>query len=541
MSDGSGDTTTAADPTAPTPEVDQRAEPDDTNTARAKRAEQIRTEMGGAAKVAGLHADGQKTIRDHIDSFLDPDTFREIGTFSRSMRHDDRASTPGDGKIGGHGLADGRPVAVFGDDITVKRGSSSIVGGRKEQRLYDRAMAMGTPVVHFGQTGGGRIPDLIGSEGISEAGELFTMARRRHEIPMATAIVGHSFGGSSFLSALSDFVVMTRGSTLAVTSPKVFEIATGEVISFEDVGGVDVHARTTGQIDLGVETDTEAYAAIRRWLSYLPSNIHQRAPRAAPAGDIGPDPGLVDLVPARRTRGYDMRRVVARICDDDSVFELQPNYARSVTTGMARLDGWSVGFIANNPMFNAGVLDPQACHKIIRLTTVCDSFNIPIIWLVDVPGFMVGKRVEHDLMLHWGMKMMQALQLASTPTLTVCLRKAFGLAWQAMNGAGMVNKGLYAWPGSEIGFMDPDVGVNVAYGTKLDQITDPEEREAERARLVAEVGEATSPYEAAGTMKIDEIIDPADTRRILADDLAMLANRPLPPPEARVLASWPTC
>ncbi|MCP4222708.1 MAG: hypothetical protein GY773_05135, partial [Actinomycetia bacterium] len=158
--------------------------------------------------------------------------------------------------------------------------------------------------------------------------------------------------------------------------------------------------------------------------------------RATPAGEIGPDPGLVDLVPARRTRGYDMRRVVARICDDDSVFELQPNYARSVTTGMARLDGWSVGFIANNPMFNAGVLDPEACHKIIRLTTVCDSFNIPIIWLVDVPGFMVGKRVEHDLMLHWGMRMMQALQLASTPTLTVCLRKAFGLAWQAMNGAG---------------------------------------------------------------------------------------------------------
>ncbi|MCP4224419.1 MAG: hypothetical protein GY773_13845, partial [Actinomycetia bacterium] len=146
MSDGSGDTTTAADPTAPTPEVDQRAEPDDTNTARAKRAEQIRTEMGGAAKVAGLHAHGQKTIRDHIDSFLDPDTFREIGTFSRSMRHDDRASTPGDGKIGGHGLADGRAVAVFGDDVTVTRGSSAIVGGRQEQRLYDRAMAMGTPV-----------------------------------------------------------------------------------------------------------------------------------------------------------------------------------------------------------------------------------------------------------------------------------------------------------------------------------------------------------------------------------------------------------
>lgn len=497
--------------------------------------------MGGLDKVQSIRDVGDRTIRDHIDAFCDGGSFREVGTFSRSMRLADRATTPGDGKIGGHGRVDGRPVAVFGDDITVKRGSSSVVGGRKEQRLYERAMAMGVPIVHFGQTGGGRIPDLIGSEGISEAGEVFVMARRRHEVPMATAILGQSFGGSSFLSALSDFVVMTRGSTLAVTSPKVFEIATGEVISFEEVGGVDVHARITGQIDLGVDSDDEAYAAIRRWLSYLPTNVHQPPPRAEPIGALDPDPDLGELVPTRRTRGYDMRRVVARICDEDSVFELQPLFARNVSTGLARIDGWAVGFIANNPMFNAGTLDPEACQKIVRLVTVCDSFNIPIIWLVDVPGFMVGKRVEHDRMLHWGMRMMQALQLASTPTLTVCIRKAFGLAWQAMNGAGMPNKGLYSWPGAEIGFMDPEVGVNVAYGSKLDEIGDPDQRETERLKLVAEVGEATSPYEAAGTMKIDEIIDPAETRRILADDLEMLGNRPLPPPESRVLASWPTC
>ena len=507
----------------------------------AERAEAIRRDMGGAAKVAAIRADGQRTVRDHIDGFLDAGSFRELGTFSRSLRLEDRGSTPGDGKIGGHGTVDGRPVAVFGDDITVKRGSSSVVGGRKEQRLYERAVDMGIPIVHFGQTGGGRIPDLIGSEGISEAGEVFVMARRRHRVPMATAIVGQSFGGSSFLSALSDFVVMTRGSTLAVTSPKVFEIATGEVISFEEVGGVDVHARLTGQIDLGVETDDEAYAAIRRWLSYLPDSITGVAPRAEPTGSLDPDPDLGPMVPARRTRGYDMRRVVARICDPGSVFELQPGFARSATAGLARIDGWPIGYIANNPMFNAGVLDPETCQKIVRLCTLCDSFNLPIVWLVDVPGFMVGKRVEHDRMLHWGMRMMQALQLASTPTLTVCVRKAFGLAWQAMNGAGMVNKGLYAWPGAEIGFMDPEVGVNVAYGSKLATIADADEREAERLRLVAEIGEATSPYEAAGTMKIDEIIDPADTRRVLADDLAMLANRPIPPPEARILANWPTC
>ncbi len=505
------------------------------------RADKIRNEMGGFDKLSKMADEGNRTIREHIDGFLDAGSFREIGTFSTSIRPDQREKTPGDGKIGGHGTVDGRPVAVFGDDITVYRGSSSIVGTRKEHRLYERAMAMGTPIVHFGETGGARIPDTMGAEGISEPGGLFELAKRQHRVPMATMVTGQSFGGSSFLSALSDYVVMVRGSCLAVTSPKVFEIATGEVISFEDVGGVDVHARKTGQIDLGVETDEEGYDAIQKWLSYLPSNAWQVAPRHEPSGSLERDHDLGDLVPAKRTRGYDMRRVVQRIVDPESLLEIQPLYARNVVCGLARLNGFSVGIIANNPMFGAGTLDPQACHKIIRLATVCDSYNIPMIFLADVPGFMVGERVEHELMLHWGMRMMHALQNASTPTLTVCIRKAFGLAWQAMNGSQMPALGVYSWPGAEIGFMDPEVGVNVAFGSKLGRIEDVETREAEREALVREVAESTNPYDAAGTMRIDEMIDPGDTRSVLAHDLEMLANRAVPPPEARPLSYWPTC
>lgn len=505
------------------------------------RADRIRNEMGGSDKLSKMADEGDRTIRQHIDGLLDAGSFREIGTFSTSIRPDERGKTPGDGKIGGHGTVDGRPVAVFGDDITVYRGSSSIVGTRKEHRLYERAMAMGTPIVHFGETGGARIPDTMGAEGISEPGGLFELAKRQHRVPMATMVTGQSFGGSSFLSALSDYVVMVRGSCLAVTSPKVFEIATGEIISFEDVGGVDVHARKTGQIDLGVESDEEGYNAIQKWLSYLPSNAWQVAPRSEPSGSLGHDRDLGDLVPAKRTRGYDMRRVVQRIVDPESLLEIQPLYARNVVCGLARLNGFSVGMIANNPMFGAGTLDPQACHKIIRLATVCDSYNIPMIFLVDVPGFMVGERVEHELMLHWGMRMMHALQNASTPTLTVCIRKAFGLAWQAMNGSQMPALGVYSWPGAEIGFMDPEVGVNVAFGSKLGRIEDVEKREAEREALVREVAESTDPYAAAGTMRIDEMIDPGDTRSVLAHDLEMLANRAVPPPEARPLSYWPTC
>ena len=518
-------------------EADERDVIDDLH----QRAARVRADMGNAQRVDEMHAEGTSTIRDHIDGILDPGSFREIGTFSVSLRVEDRHRTPGDGKIGGHGTIDGRPVVVFGDDITVLRGSSSIVGTRKEHRLYERALAMGVPIVHFGETGGARIPDTMGAEGISEPGELFSIAARRHRVPMATAIVGQSFGGSSFLSAMSDFVVMTRGSCLAVTSPRVFEVATGEIITFEEVGGVDVHARTTGQIDLGVETDEEAWEAIRRWLSYLPSNAWEPPPRGEPCGDIGPDPDLAAMVPTRRTRGYDMRKVVERLCDKGSVFELQPLYARSAVTVLARIDGYAVGVVANNPMFSAGVLTPETCHKIIRLITVCDAYNLPVIFLSDVPGFMVGKRVEHDRMLQWAIRMMNALQLATTPTLTVCIRKSFGMAWQAMNGSMMPAHGVYAWPGAEIGFMDPEVGVNVAYGSRLARIEDEEEREAERSRMVAEVAEATSPYDAAGTMRIDEIIDPAETRLVLAEDLRRLAHRPLPSPEERALTWWPTC
>ena len=516
-------------------------EPTDSVEDFKQRASTVRDEMGGADKLARLAERGDRTIREQIDGVLDAGTFREVGTFSQSLRIEDRGKTPGDGKIGGHGRIDGRPVTVFGDDITVMRGSSSIVGTRKEWRLHERAIAMGQPIVHFGQTGGGRIPDIMGSEGISEPGQLFDIAARRHQVPMATAIVGQSFGGSSFVSALSDFVVMTRGSCLAVTSPRVFEVATGEITSFEEVGGVDVHATKTGQIDLGVETDEEAWEAIARWLSYLPSNAHEVAPRGDRPSSIDPDPTLSDLVPSRRQRGYDMRKVIARLADPDSVMELQPRYARQVTAALARIDGLPIGVIANNTMYGAGAMTPDTCHKIIRLMTVCDSFNLPVVFLVDVPGFMVGTQVEHDRLLHWGMRMMTALQLASTPTLTVCLRKAFGMAWQAMNGSQMPSLGIYAWPGAEIGFMDPEVGINVAYGAKLAAIEDEDEREAERLRLVNGVQETTSPYEAAGTMRIDEIIHPAETRIVLAEDLNRLVNRPVPPPEQRPLSYWPTC
>lgn len=500
-----------------------------------QRAERIRRDMGGADAVARLRARGERTIREHIDGFLDPGTFNELGTFAHSMRLEDRTSTPGDGKIGGIGTIEGRPVAVGGDDITVKRGSTAVVGSRRIDRLMGLAVERGYPFVYFGQTGGARVPDIMSAEGFAELSSMMEIAQRNHRVPVATAIVGQSFGASSFTSAMSDFVVQVRGSCLAVTSPRVVEVATGEQIGFEELGGVDVHATRTGLIDLAVDTNEEAYRAIKRFLSYLPSNAWTPADRT-PAEGVGPidaDPELTRMVPTRRARAYDMRKMLDRLVDPDSAFEIRPGMGRGLWTGFARIDGWSVAILASNPLFNAGTLDPATCEKGVRLLVLADSFNIPVICLQDVPGFLVGRQVEHNRLLYRAIRFFEALMLCSAPKLTVVVRKAFGLAWQALGGLPGFTHGIYAWPGAEIGFMDPAVGVNVLYGDRLSA--------EEKARRALEIADVTSPYGAAGVMNIDEVIDPATTRQVLARDLGLLANRPVPSFDDRPLARWPTC
>ena len=253
-------------------------EPDAVADFRARR-DRIRDEMGGAARIERLHARGERTIREHLAALLDDGSFDEVGTFVRSLRPEDHDETPGDGKIGGHGTIDGRPVMVAGDDITVKRGSSSPMGSRRLGRLFAHAERSGHPIVYFGATGGARIPDSLGSAGFAQVAVDVELFRRARRVPFITVIVGDSFGGSSFVSAASDLVIQVRGTCLAVTSPLVAKIATGEQLTNDELGGVDVHARKTGQIDLIAQDSDEAYALIRRALALLPANAKQRTAR----------------------------------------------------------------------------------------------------------------------------------------------------------------------------------------------------------------------------------------------------------------------
>ena len=503
------------------------------------RRRRIREEMGGRRRIDGIHERGGRTIREHIAAILDDGSFEEVGTFSASERPEDRDSTPGDGKIGGFGTIGGRRVVIAGDDRTVKRGSSSPTGSRKLRRLVELAMRAGVPYVYLGETGGARIPDVLGSEGFGKLPASPYLGRRGREIPVVTMIVGDSFGGSSFVSALSDFRLQVRGTCLAVTSPRVVEVATGEEVGLEELGGADVHARVTGQVDDVVDTYEDGYRKLVEFLDLVWWRPRGEAadPRPRREGSL-----LGDVVPLRRTRAYDVLDVLSRVADDleEGWLELRPGYGRSLVTGLCRIEGQTTGVIASQPKFEAGVLTPATCEKAVNLLVLCDSYDLPVLFLQDTPGFMVGKRVEHDRILSKAMTLQQALVLSRVPKVTIVLRKAFGLAFFILGGPHMGTDFVGAWPSAQIGFMDPDVGANVVYGRELSGL-DREARTEELDRRADELRGGTDPYDIAAPMNIDEVVAPDDTRRVVATVLgSLMEGWHRREQEPSVLRHWPT-
>ena len=502
------------------------------------RRQKVVSDMGSPERIARQHAKGRLTIRERLDRLFDDGSFREIGTFAVSEQENVRDRTPGDGKIGGWGTIDGRPATAAGDDVTVLHGSSSVVGGRRMKRIYEQALLQGVPFVYFGETGGARLPDALGSEGFSKIAASLETARRRRRIPLATAIVGESFGGSSFHSAYSDFTVQVRGSALNVSSPRVIEIATGEQVGLQELGGVDVHLDRTGQIDTAADDEDHAIAQIKDFLSYLPANCWELPPVRSDWEAPQPDPTLADLVPTRRQRAYDMHRVIARLVDGGQMLELKPRFGRSLITALARIGGHSVGIIASNPMFNAGALDPNTCDKATQFVCLCEAFNIPTVWLTDVPGFIVGSQPEYNRLLHKAIMFMEAMALMTVPRITVVMRKAFGLAYFSLSGGNMDNHLITAWPGAEISFMDPGVGVNVVHARDIAEAEDPDQV---RQQYINEWTLGHEPWGAANIMNLDEIIDPADTRQWLTEAIHRFKVSPPPQGTTKELASWPTC
>lgn len=507
-----------------------------------RRADALR--MGGVAKLARTRERGALNARERLAQLLDEGSFFEVGMLNHSDVPGMEERTPADGKVCGIGRIAGRPVVAKADDVTVLAGTGGRVGSAKSKTLIQFAIDKGYPIINLGEAGGARLPDIQGSDGLSSMTVGISGSQRCRQVPMVAAILGECFGSPSWHAAFADFVVQLKGSCMAVSGPRVLEIATGEKVSNEELGGWLLHAKVTGLADRAGDTEDDCLALIREFLSYLPSHGDELPPSAAPepAASAAPRQARLNtLVPEAARRAYDMRELVRILVDDQRFFELKPDFDRSVITALARIDGQVVGVIANNPLYSAGAMGPDGCAKCTSFICLADSFNIPLVFLHDTPGFFVSKAAEQRGMPGKIINFIEALALATVPKVAVVVRKSYGMAYGNMAGAGMGADFVFAWPGADISFMAPSVAVNVIAPAPA---TDDPQLLAAHAQRQAELREelhATSaPWRAAGLGYIDDVITPDDTRRVLIESLALARGQRRGGLSQRRLAAWPT-
>lgn len=490
--------------------------------------------MGGEEKLAKRKAQGLLNARERIDHLLDPGSFIESGRYARSHRPEVKHKTPADGKVAGFGQIEGREVALVSNDFTVMGASSSVINMKKIKHVKQVASRRGMPLVLLGESSGARMPDRMGAAGRAIIAQDPTEYQRLRESPWCSALLGQCYGSSTWYSAMSDFVVMRKGAIMAIASPNVTSIAINKPIDPEELGGWKLLTGVSGLADLAVDTDEQALDAIKRFLSYFPSHSMEPPPeRPVPAGSDEPCRHMLEIVPESRNKVYDVRKVIRAIADIESTFELKERFGKSIATVLARIDGKSVGFIANNPMFKGGALDADACQKVTSFMVLCDSFNIPLVFLVDVPGFLIGLEGELRGMPGKVINWMNAMTLVTVPKITIILRKSYGQAFINMAGGRNADE-VAVWPTADLGFMDPAVSVNVLYGVRYQD--DPERFE----QLKAEVERDTSAWGLAELYEAQSVVDPRDTREYLVRTLEVHRLRMKSGVGEHLLRNWPT-
>ena len=492
-----------------------------------RRAEALA--MGGERKLEARRNAGVLNARERLEYLLDDGSFLEAGLHAYSIRPETREKSPADGKIAGYGKIDGRPAALVANDFTVLGASSSQVNMKKMGHMKKTARERRMPLVLLGESSGGRMPDRMGASGRATIGQDREEYRRTRDTPWVSTLMGQSYGSSTWSSVISDVVFARKGAVMAVTSPRVTSIAISQDISAEELGGWELHAKTTGLVDAAFDSDEEVLDAVKTYLSYMPSYAGEAPPRAAP-GAVDDQEKLLELVPETRRRVYDMRKVLNVIADQGSLFELKALFGRAVITAFARIEGRVVGFLANNPRFKAGAIDPDACDKAVSFIVLCDSFNIPLISMVDQPGFFIGVEGERKRAPGKIMNWMNALAQVTVPRFSVIVRKSFGQAYLNMGGGRNADEVL-AWPTADLGFMEPRLAVNVLHGIKAED--DPERFEA----LAAELDRDTEAWDLAGLYEAQYVIDPRETRAHLARLLEVYEGRQV---GEHHLSNWPT-
>jgi acetyl-CoA carboxylase carboxyltransferase component len=500
-------------------------------------------QMGGPKKIKIQHDQGKLTARERIPHLLDPETFLEVGMFNCSDMPGMEDRTPGDGKIAGYGKIDGRPVAVIANDFTVYAATSSRVAGRKEGDVEHLAVDKGFPVVYLGEAGGARMPDIMGAKGLASYGgggrdTFLQLMSRVRKTPLVTAIMGECYGMPTWMACLADFVVQVKGSAMGVSGPRVLELAIGEVITDEELGGWKVHAEITGNTDRVAENDEECFSIIREYLSYMPSHCEERPPvKPVPEGSGGQMDKILDILPEKRNRAYDMNKILKTIVDGGVLFPIKPLFAKSVITSLARVNGEVVGIVANQPSFNAGAMDTNGIDKVISFLVLCDSFNIPLLFFEDIPGFLVGREAERNRVGARVMNFMNALGQITVPKITVIVRKAYGMAFWNMAGSGCATEFIVAWPTAEMSFVGPEIAANVVFAGKMQNSP---ELAAQKESFIRQMIMDSAPYSAAGMHYIHDVIDPRDTRNFIIRALEVCRDRRTGGIGAHRLANWPT-
>ena len=489
--------------------------------------------MGGSERIAQQHDRGKLTARERIDLLFDDGSFVEFGLLAHQHSMTGGATepdrTPADGVVTGEGLIDGRRVYCAAYDFTVMAGSMGMIGEQKVARLRHRAMLNRLPMVWLLDSAGARIQEAAGSTFAGSGALFYEQVQMSGVVPQVAAMLGPCAAGTAYIPGLADYVPMVKGtSSMALGGARLVKAATGEETTDHDMGGSQVHCYISGVGDLEVDDDPACIAAVREFLSYLPSNNREQPP---PRETSDPDDRRIDdigkLVPINPRSAYDMRKVIKRLADDGHVFEVKPTFARNIITALVRFGGQSTGVVASQPMFKGGALDIDASDKAARFIWLCDAFNIPLLFLQDVPGFIVGTEVEKQGIIRHGAKMLFAVSEATVPKVTVVLRKAYGAGYYVMCGRGYQPDTLVAWPSAEISVMGPEGAVDIIFNKQIAAADDPA---AARAQYMEAVRQTIDPYIAASWAFVDDIIDPADTRRVIIESLRAASTKRLSRP-----------
>ncbi len=489
---------------------------------------------GGKARIEKQHAKGKLTARERVHFLLDEGSFEEIGILVTHRTTDfdmQKQVFLGDGVVTGYGTVNGRLVYVFAQDFTVFGGALSETHAEKICKIMDMAMKVGAPLIGLNDSGGARIQEGVKSLG-GYADIFYRNVQASGVIPQISAIMGPCAGGAVYSPAMTDFTIMVENSSyMFVTGPNVVKTVTNEEVTSEELGGASAHSVKSGVTHLTAQNDMDCIAQVKQLLSYMPQNCEDKPAKLPYDLENETREELENIVPESANQPYDMREVITGIADADSFFEIHKDYAENIVVGFVRLAGRSIGIVANQPMSLAGVLDVDSSKKAARFTRFCDCFNIPLLVLVDVPGFLPGTDQEWNGIITNGAKLLYALSEATVPRVTVITRKAYGGAYDVMNSKHIGADMNFAWPGAEIAVMGAKGASEIIFRKEIKAADDPAAKLAEKEAEYAE--KFANPYRAAQRGFIDEVILPKDTRRKLIKAFAMLENKAVTLPKKK--------